>query len=596
MKSQNQKTSWKRRFYSTFGNKTDTILRKGVYPYEYIDSQERFDETQLPPIEKFYSSLTDESITQKDYEHAQTVWKTFKCKTLGDYHDLYLKTDVLLLADVFQKFRETCMNNYKLDPLHYYTAPGLSWDALLKYTQIDLELLTDLDMHLFIEKGMRGGISMVSKRHAKANNPLIADYDPNKDDSYIMYLDANNLYGHSMSQPLPYGGFKWLTNKDGKLSPLQKGKGRIYEVDLEYPKHLHKLHNDYPLAPEKLAVKKEWLSDYQNELLDNNSMLNVEKLVPNLMDKKKYVVHYKNLQLYLKLGMKIKKIHRILEPYIRLNTELRKKAKSSFEKDFFKLMNNSVFGKTMENIRKRVDIKLVRTDGSENEKLRKIIAKPNFNRRVKFSDELSAIHVHKTKLTLNKPIYVGFSVLELSKHHMYDWYYNTLKKKYGENCTLLYTDTDSLLVDIKTKDAYKDMSEMKDEYDFSDYPKEHSLHNETNKKIIGKFKDECSGVAIAEYIGLRPKLYSIMRADEQIIKKAKGVKKYVIKKQINFENYKDALFNKQKYTHSMNMLRSMQHNIYGLKINKTTLSPLDTKRYIAPDGITTYAYGYQAEQ
>ena len=422
-----------------------------------------------------------------------------------------------------------------------------------------------------------------------------------------MYLDANNLYGHSMSQPLPYGGFKWLTKKDlitGKIPPLQKGKGRIYEVDLEYPKHLHKLHNDYPLAPEKLAVKKEWLSDYQNELLDNNSTLNVEKLVPNLMDKKKYVVHYKNLRLYRQLGMKVKKIYRVLEfdekpwmePYIRLNTELRKKAKSAFEKDFFKLMNNSVFGKTMENIRNRVDIKLVRTDGSENEKLRKIIAKPNFNRRVKFSDELSAIHVNKTKLTLNKPIYVGFSVLDLSKHHMYDWYYNTLKKKYGENCTLLYTDTDSLLVAIKTKDAYKDMSEMKDEYDFSDYPKEHPLYNETTKKIIGKFKDECSGVAIAEYIGLRPKLYSIMRADEQVIKKAKGVKKYVIKKQINFENYRDALFNKKKYTHSMNMLRSMQHNIYGLKVNKTTLSPLDTKRYITPDGITTYAYGYQPEQ
>ena len=152
-----------------------------------------------------------------------------------------------------------------------------------------------------------------------------------------------------------------------------------------------------------------------------------------------------------------------------------------------------------------------------------------------------------------------------------------MKKKYGENCTLLYTDTDSLLVDIKTKDAYKDMSEMKDEYDFSDYPKEHPLHDETNKKVIGKFKEECSGVAIAEYIGLRPKLYSIIRADEKVIKKAKGVKKYVIKKQINFDNYKNALFNKQKYTHSMNMLRSMQHNIYGLKVNKTTISPLDTK-------------------
>ena len=163
------------------------LLRKGVYPYEYVDSFERFNETQLPPIDKFYSSLTDESIKQKDYEHAQKVWKEFNCKTLGDYHDLYLKSDVTLLADVFQTFRKTCMKSYKLDPLHYYTSPGLSWDALLKYTKIDLELLTDMDMHLFIEKGMRGGISMVSKRHAKANNPHTADYNPEKENNYIMY-------------------------------------------------------------------------------------------------------------------------------------------------------------------------------------------------------------------------------------------------------------------------------------------------------------------------------------------------------------------------------------------------------------------------
>ena len=459
-------------------------------------------------------------------------------------------------------------------------------------------------MHLYIEKGMRGGISMVSKRHAKANNPHLADYNPDKENNYIMYYDANNLYGWAMSQPLPYSDFKWcdMRQKDGKhVLKRPKGKGWILEVDLEYPKHLHKLHNDYPLAPEKLSVKKEWLSSYQTELLENNSMINIEKLVPNLMDKKKYIVHYRNLHLYLSLGMKLKKVHRILEfnekpwmePYICLNTELLKKATSAFEKDFYKLMNNSVFGKTMVNLRKRVDIQLVRTDGSENEKLRKIIAKPNFNRRVKFSDELSAIHVKKTKLTLNKPIYVGFSVLDLSKHLMYDWYYNKLKKKYGENCTLLYTDTDSLLVDIKTKDAYKDMSEIKEDYDFSDYPKDHPLYDETNKKVIGKMKDECAGTPIAEYIDLRPKLYSVLRADEQLINKAKGVKKYIIKKQINFENYKDALFNKKKYTHNMNMLRSMHHIIYGLTVNKTTLSPLDTKRYISPDGITIYAFGYE---
>ena len=337
-----------------FGDQTEILLRKGVYPYEYINSLERFNEPQLPTIEQFYSKISDESVSQKDYEHAQKVWKEFNCQTLGDYHDLYLKTDVVLLADVFQTFRKTCMGSYKLDPLHYYTTPGLSWDALLKYTNINLELLTDIDMRMFIEKGMRGGVSMVSKRHTKANNPHTADYDPEKDNNYIMYYDANNLYGWAMSQPLPYAGFKWKEPKDGKFH-FEKGNDYMLEVHLEYPKHLHKSHNDYPLAPEKLTVKEEWLSEYQTELLVNKSMINITKFVPNLMDKNKYVVHYKNLMLYLSLDMKFKKIHRVLEfdekpfmePYIRFNTEMRKKAKSAFEKDFYKLVYNSDFGKTM---------------------------------------------------------------------------------------------------------------------------------------------------------------------------------------------------------------------------------------------------------
>ena len=308
------------------------LLQKGVYPYEYMDSFDRFQETELPPIGKFYSSLSDESISKKDYQHAQEVWKTFNCENLGDYHDLYLKTDVTLLADVFQTFRRTCMNAYKLDPLNYYTAPGLSWDALLKYTAIELELLTDYDQHLFIEKGMRGGISMASKRHAKANNPGVPGYDPSEEHNHIMYYDANNLYGWAMSQPLPYSGFKWVDKP-----PTEPGKGCILEVDLEYPAELHESHNDYPLAPERLKVKKEWLSGYQANLLEDVNILNTEKLVPNLMDKTYYVLHYRNLQLYLSLGMKLKKIHRILEfneapwmePYIRMNTEIRKKIQIS---------------------------------------------------------------------------------------------------------------------------------------------------------------------------------------------------------------------------------------------------------------------------
>ena len=184
--------------------------RPSSYPTnEYMDSFERFDETELPEKEKFYSSLSGKGITDEKYSHAKDVWSKFGCQNLGNYHDLYVATDVLLLAEVFENFRKVCQDKYGLDPAHYYSAPGLSWDALLKKTGVELELLTDLDMHLFIQWGMRGGISMVSKRHAKANNPLVEGHDPDKPTNYIKYLDANNVYGWAMSLPLPKTGFHW---------------------------------------------------------------------------------------------------------------------------------------------------------------------------------------------------------------------------------------------------------------------------------------------------------------------------------------------------------------------------------------------------
>ena len=578
----------------------ELLLRKGVYPYEYMDSWGRFEETQLPPIESFYSKLSGGGITKEDYEHAQKVWEVFNCKNMGDYHDLYLRTDVDLLTDVFEEFRKLCINTYKLDPANYYTSPGLSWDSLLKKTKTELELLTDYDIHLMVEKGLRGGISMVSERYAKANNPYVEGHDPTKQTSYISYFDANNLYGWAMVQYLPTGKFKWsnATISDILSHKADDKKGYICEVDMIYPENLHDAHNDYPLAPEKLEVQKEWLSDYQNKLVGGS--LKVKKLVPNLKNKEKYVVHFRNLQLYVKLGMQVSKVHRVLEfeqspwmaPYIIMNTELRKKAKSDFEKDFFKLMNNSVFGKTMENLRKRINIQLVRGQ-NDFEKLRKLIAKPSYARYKIFSNNLIAIHMYKDKLLLNRPIFVGMSILDLSKHLMYDYYYNDLKKQYGDACHLLYTDTDSLLLHIKTDDVYKDMQCNANLYDTSNFDKNHYLFNETNKKVLGKFKDECEGVPIKEYVGLRPKMYSIITADTAIqFRKAKGVKKCVVKKEITHENYKQSLFEEETFRHGMNMLRSDNHQIYGVHLNKISLSPLDTKRWIADDGVKTLAYGH----
>lgn len=248
------------------GTELDLLLRKGVYPYEYMDSIKRLSETILPPKETFYLRLSGDGISDKDYEHMRNVWKQFGMKTLRDYHDLYNKSDVLLLGDVFDNFRDVCIETYGLDPAWYYTAPGLAWDAALKITDVKLELLSDPDMLLMIEKGIRGGISMISNRYGKANKPYMGyKYDPTEETKYITYLDANNLYGWAMSKPLPTNGIKWMSESELNF---WKNHSCILEIDMEYPKELHDHHNDYPLAPESLEVNK------------------VDKLIPNLNHKK----------------------------------------------------------------------------------------------------------------------------------------------------------------------------------------------------------------------------------------------------------------------------------------------------------------------
>ena len=241
------------------------MKQKGVYPYDYIESFQKFNHKQLPPKEEFYSILTDEGISDVQYQHGQNVCNTFNMRTMGEYHDLYLKSDILLLADVFENFRKTCLQYYNLDPCHYFTSPGLSWDVMLKMTGIKLELMTDVDMFQFIEKRLRGGISYISNRHGVANNKYMSGYNPEKPSKYIIYLDANNLYGWAMSECLPTGGFSCMTEKQIQKVNLaacteDRKKGRILEVDLEYSKELHKLHDDYPLAAEKMKVTKEMLS------------------------------------------------------------------------------------------------------------------------------------------------------------------------------------------------------------------------------------------------------------------------------------------------------------------------------------------------
>ena len=582
------------------------LLRKQVYPYDYFDGPERFSETSLPPKEAFVSSLTGEAISNSDYHHAQQVWESFNIKTLGEYSDLYVLSDTLALADVFENFRNLCLDAYGLDAAHFYTAPGLAWQAALRCTGVQLELLTDIDQHLFIENGLRGGISMISHRHVQANNPYVSGYDPSKDKSYIMYLDANNLYGWAMSQPLPTHEFDWLTEKEIKSIDFTKVKddadeGYILEVNLEYPEEIHDQHADYPLAPEHIQVTPDMLSPYAKSIAEDLKLKGsfTTKLVPNLNDKNRYVVHYRNLKQYLSLGMKLSKIHRVLsfkqspwlKSYIDFNTDKRKQARNDFEKDFYKLMNNSVFGKTMENLRKRVKIELV----NNQKRAMKLSVKPSFQGFRIFNEDLVGVNMKIEKLYLNRPIYVGFSILDMSKTLMYDFHYNHIKKIYGLSATLLFTDTDSLAYVIQTNDIYEDMMHSLDLYDTSEYPNHSQLFSLKNKKIIGKMKDETYGNPIHAFVGLKSKMYAYtfeQNGKEIQAKRAKGVKKSVVQNQIKYEQYLECIEERKVLICNMKQIRSYDHQLYNISINKLGLSPYDDKRYILNDGISTLPYGH----
>ena len=299
-------------------------------PYEYMDSWKRFKEESLPDKKSFYSELNKEHITDEDYTHAQKVRDTFKIKNLGEYHDLYVQSDTTLLVDPFENFRDKCIEKYELDHAHFLSAPGLAWKTCLKKTQVELVLLTDNDMLIIHEEGTRGGMCPATYRYAKANNKYMKSYNRDIESSFIEYVEANNLYGWAMSQELPVGNFEWIEKDDLskfeeefiKNYDVNSDKGYILEVDVKYPINIRMLHRDLPFLPQRMKINK------------------CSKLVCNVRDKENYVVHIRALKQALNHGLKLTKVHRIiqfdqeawLKPYIDMNTELGNMQKTNLKK------------------------------------------------------------------------------------------------------------------------------------------------------------------------------------------------------------------------------------------------------------------------
>ena len=403
---------------------------------------------------------------------------------------------------------------------------------------------------------------------------------------YISNLNANNLYGWVMSKILPVNGFKWTDSDEINEEFIKNynkndNKGYILEVDVKYPKRLHELHSDLPFLPERMKIGK------------------CNKFVCNLFNKKNYVAHINSLKQALNHGLKLKKIHRIIEfnqevwlkPYIDMNTELTKAAKNDFEKDLFKLMNNSVFRKTMENIRKHKEIKLVTTD----KKRSKLVSEPNYHIINLISEDLSIIEMKKTKVKMNKPIYLGLSILEISKILMYEFWYDYIKPKYNDNAKLCYMDMDSFIMNIKTNNFNEDIAnDVENRFDTSNYEVNRPLPMGKNKKIIGLMKDELGGKIITEFVTLKPKTYSYLTDDGKEDKKAKGTKKCIIKKMIKFNDYEKRLLNDEVIFKSQKRFISKKHDVYIENINKIALRNND-KRIVSSDKTTSYPYGYKGK-
>ena len=450
------------------------ITRKGFFPYSYLDCFKKF-EKPLPE----YGSLWKNTLTGKidislsDYQYAIDVYNLFGCKNLGEYHDIYLKTDVLILADIFEKFRSVCLNVYKLDPSHFFSAPNLSWEAMLISTNVKLGLLEDIDMLLFFERAIRGGINGVGElRHFKANNPHMDSFDPNKATTFGAFFDVTSLYAGTMQKMMPLGNYKWnteITIDEILQTSEESSVGYFVEVDLEYPPHLHDIHNGLPLAPEKLSIQSSWLSPYAKSF--NIKVNKTPKLVETLLNKKKYVCHYQNLKFYVKHGLKVSNLHRVcafqqskwLGVYIDKNTVMRKQATNDFEKNFYILMSNACFGKTMENLRKRSRIKFVSTP----QQAEVFAQQATFKSFQIISDDLVSISFKSSSVIWNKPTPVGAAILDLSKLSLYKFHYEEMVPRYSPSkLKVLYKDTDSLLYRVETTDLYNDMVTFKHLLDF----------------------------------------------------------------------------------------------------------------------------------
>ena len=573
------------------------IKRKGFFPYEWATSLELLQNTRLLPDRQcFYSKLKGSTITEAEYVHALNVYDLFDCRNMEDYMELYLKTDVLLLAEVFCAFCDVIYNRFELDPANYISLPQLSWDMCLKLTGSKLQISADPDVHLLPEVNIRGGLSFAGLRHAIVEN----------DFEHIIYIDANNLYGGTMMQKLPCEEYRWLSDQeincvDWSGLDCEDEYGYIVECDLSYPEELHDFHNNFPLAAETMTIRYEDLSSYSKRVLaelrgeKKAKAYKAEKLCATLKDKMNYVCHGLNLQFYLQKGLKLKAVHRVLKfrqkkifsVYVEEMTKLRKASTSKFQIGMWKRAVNTIFGKTLANERKHQKVTFATTPRQTD----RLLSSPAFESYRILEEDLGIFFMKKPFIIVKRPFLIGFSILELSKLFMAKLYYDVLGPKLNFP-ELLFTDTDSFCMNVKGMTRTQMINSITPFMDFSNYPKDSPYYDCSRKAELGYIKDESGGTPISEVVSLRSKCYHISHKDSPLVKSAvKGVNR-AVKSKISKDSFLRCLTETVNHTVQTVSIVSKNQQLRTVQQTKTAFTSFDDKRLLLECGIHTRAHGH----
>lgn len=565
----------------------DLLLRKSVYPYEWVRSvAQLIDTTFFPPRSSFYSVLKGETISESDYMHGKKVYDSTKCKNMLDYTELYCKLDTLLLAEIVFSYRDTVLDYFNIPIENYISTPQITWDACMKTIKKPLELITDETFCLQVERSLRGGVSFVNNRHETDNN--------GKDT--ILYLDATNLYGFAQSLYLPTGKYTKIPIRTANIlnwAQMQAAQpiGYILEVTLEFPKHLHEYFDDLPLAPFHDVITYEKLSAYSQSTCNyikgekKAKKKKDHKLISSVELRERYVVHYLSLGFYLRQGAILREIHSCtrfeqepyLLPYIKFISRKRAESKSEFEKRLLKLLVNSLYGKFIQDVRKYCKVIFVYSD----KKLKKLISNPFFVTHMEVAPGISLVFLRKAKVRLNRMYAVGFSILELSKLHMYTLWYEELKPRFGNQMKLLLTDTDSFVIKFSNISKLNVLEKIRHIIDFSNFPPDHPFYSTEIKKVPGYLKDEYPNNTITEVVAVKSKCY-FLRFKEQNQKShivCKGISKKV-SDTFPIDLYKQCVYQADTIVKSsMTTIRAKKYNLRTIMLTKVCMTSGDDKRF-----------------